>query len=137
MAILSPLNNNGNNDSGPQNLGRLYQQVRGMARAFRRRRTKATRKGNKIERPRQACIVCAALYDIATVKADAPLVPGMCQTCKQTLAEGYVACVSVGSYAFLRHPELADLAGKIVRMSDDSLAIIKERYAAQGGNTPP
>lgn len=102
----------------------------GQLKARRRQRAKDLRKNGKRELPRQCCRVCGKLFDYAVIKVDTPVSGTICSGCKQLLAQGFVAVVSMKGYAFVRHPDLKDMAGQIVPMSDENLQQIQAKFDA-------
>lgn len=88
-----------------------------------------------LPRARQICEICARMFDHAIIKfgEDTALKSGICEVCKPSLDEGYIAFVTHKQYAFVKSkaPECADLHGKIVKISDEHMNKLADAFEWQ------
>lgn len=88
------------------------------------------------KRPRKTCPICCALHDFSTFTlaidpSDAmslALINDPCPGCQAKLDDGYAAFIGGDKYAFLKHPDLADLAGQICPVSPSVLEQVEVRF---------
>jgi hypothetical protein len=97
------------------------------------------RKVTPEKRPRKICTVCMRPFDYAAVGDDFQPGTGICEQCTGLLQEGYIAFTCGGEYAFARHPHLADMAGKIVKLQPETFdkLRLKFHFKQHGAEQPP
>lgn len=86
-------------------------------------------KGRKEEArvPRKVCQVCGVGMDYGPQKTALPEV-SLCEYCKKELKDGYTAFVSGDRYVIAKSARLADMAGKVVKISPHVLEKLSKEF---------
>ena len=120
-----------NGDTGPQNLRNAFRVMNGEVRRMEKVARRQHRRGF-VKSPRQYCGVCAKVFDIAIVDPKANMTASLCSDCKQSLAQGYTACITSEEFAFLKSDYLKanGMSGKVVPVSQDAMKAIRSKFDA-------
>ncbi len=97
------------------------------------------------EVPNKICEICAVLFFDPADKVESsilevakpdpeippPLKSGVCPKCASVLAEGYTAFTTQTHYCFGKSSKLADMAGKVVLIRQETMDKMRERFDVQ------
>lgn len=93
-------------------------------------------RGRKLPMPRRCCPICGHLFDVGIVQVEQKgPIPDQCPTCKKLLAEGYTACVSDERFAFLKSPDMASVAGKVIMVEKEVMDAIQRKINSVASKT--
>jgi hypothetical protein len=113
-----------------RNLRALRPFVRSAARGVAE--SKIGGKGLKVSlpmRPTRLCNICGCGFDFARTSADIEMKHDTsCKECLASLDDGYTAFVADNRFCFGKSQRLADLAGKIVHVSPETMNSLEGKF---------
>lgn len=138
MAHSIAVSENGN---GPQNLEKLFSQIKGMAREARRslrsRKNRVHVATKAVQSPRFSCDVCGVGYDLSLQKDPGPPAKGRCGDCKNQLVSGFTAFVTKTHHVWAKvGPTCGLKASQVYIVTEAQMEVLKKRFQDQNGKDP-
>lgn len=123
----------------PENLRRLYEALPDYVEQLEEKREARGEKRVSKSLPKNLCDICGRGYNHSylVLKDSVPEMDGHCPRCETFLKEGYTALIAGNEFAFIKSASLEDMAGKVQKISSDTMTAVKKNFTLEWNTKEP